>query len=110
MIQAHAFMTNKARLDPVMIQLPSALHTAYTTNITLSWAGTPEPRPVAFELVHAPAVSMTLQDGWYGTSALKREYLSANLYFDRDIVVLDTSKAKGVSFKVSCNHDLSQPA
>jgi len=100
MIQAQAFMMNKARLDPLMVQLPSALHTSYTTNITLSWSGTPESRPVAFDLVHAPAVSMTLQDGWYGTTALKREYLSANVYFDRDTLVLDTSKAKSVTFKV----------
>lgn len=102
MIQAHAFMNNKARLDPIMIQLPSALHTAYTTNITLSWSGPPESRPVAYELLHAPSVSMTLQDGWYGTSAIKREYLAANVYFDRDIVVLDTSKTRGISFKVLC--------
>lgn len=101
MIQAQAFMVNKARLDPLMVQLPSGLHTSYTTNITLSWSGTPESRPVAFDLVHAPAVSMTLQDGWYGTTALKREYLSANVYFDRDTLVLDTSKAKHVTFKVS---------
>jgi hypothetical protein len=61
MIQAHAFLTNKAQLTPTMVQLPSNLHTAYTTDITLSWSGTPEGQPVAYELYHAPSVSMTLQ-------------------------------------------------
>jgi hypothetical protein len=63
MIQAHAFLTNKAVLEPLMVQLPSNLRTPFRTNITLSWAGSPEARPVAFELVHAPSVSMTLQVG-----------------------------------------------
>jgi hypothetical protein len=40
------------------------------------------------------------QDGWYGTSSIRREYLSANVYFDRDTLVLDTSKAKNVTFEV----------
>jgi hypothetical protein len=61
MIQAHAFLINKAQLEPMMVQLPSNLHAPFRTNITLSWAGTPEAHPVAFELVHAPSVSMTLQ-------------------------------------------------
>jgi hypothetical protein len=44
---------------------------------------------------------LLLQDGWYGTSAIKREYLAANVYFDRDTLVLDTHKAKQVTFSVS---------
>ena len=44
---------------------------------------------------------LLLQDGWYGTSAIKREYLAANVYFDRDTLVLDTNKAKQVTFSVS---------
>lgn len=46
------------------------------------------------------AVLVSLQDGWYGTSSIKREYLSANVYFDRDTLVLDTRKAKNVTFEV----------
>lgn len=61
MIQAHAFLTNKAQLSPVMVQLPSNIHAPHTANITLTWAGSPEGRPVAYELVHSPSVSMTLQ-------------------------------------------------
>jgi hypothetical protein len=46
---------------------------------------------------------LLLQDGWYGTSAIKREYLSATVYFDRDTLVLDTRKAKNVTFTVRIN-------
>lgn len=66
MIQAHAFLTNKAQLSPMMVQLPSNIHAPHTANITLTWAGSPEGRPVAYELVHSPSVSMTLQVGGCG--------------------------------------------
>jgi hypothetical protein len=101
MIQAKAFLVNKARLEPMMVQLPSALTAPHTVSITVAWEGGPADRalPPTWDLHHAPSVSMTLNDGWYGTSAIRREYVAANVYFGDDTVVLDPRRGN-VTFKV----------
>jgi hypothetical protein len=100
MIQAHSFLMNKAELSPIMVQLPSNLRAAYTTNITLTWSGTPEARPVAFEVNHAPSVSMTLQvTSWLLNSiGMERAFVESR----RGIVQCASGEERFVGRRTAC--------
>jgi hypothetical protein len=97
LVQAQSFLLNRVRLEPMMLQLPSALAGPHTTNVTLVWEGGPEDgsEPLTWDLQHTPSVAMTLNDGWYGTSAISREALAANVYFHSDSVTLDPAGKRG---------------
>jgi hypothetical protein len=52
----------------VSLQLPSGLNEPHTATFKVRWTGAPAASgEVVYKLVHQPAVSIPLSDGWYGT-------------------------------------------
>jgi len=77
----------------MMIELPSKLRSAFSSKIRVTWNGPPHPNGVvSYDIQHQPAMSMTLDDGWYGSSAgINKIYLAASVRFDKAIFDLDTA-------------------
>lgn len=55
----------------MMLQLPTGVSASggpITASFTVSWTGPPHPQgTVAYRLVHQPAASISLSNGWWGT-------------------------------------------
>lgn len=87
-LQADAMLLNQVVLDPPMLVLPSRLRQPHTATFTATWEGPPHPDgTVTFNLVHDKALSMTLQDGWYGTEAvMEKRYVGADVTFSTPTV------------------------
>lgn len=62
-------MNNQLDISEPSMQVPTGLgEDTYTASFKVRWVGPPSPTgDVVYKLVHQPAVSIPLSDGWYGT-------------------------------------------
>jgi hypothetical protein len=59
---------NQLEVSQASLQLPTGLDEPHTATFQVRWTGAPAPSgEVVYKLVHQPAVSIPLSDGWYGT-------------------------------------------
>lgn len=112
-----SLLSNKLKVSPLMISLPSAISGPTTYTLSLIWAGEAAPAArrtaavaaaslVSYSVIHDPAAAMTVANGWYGSDhSISYVYEAVNAAFDRAEVAVDTTGSSKAELKVG--HQLS---
>lgn len=93
-IQADAFISNQLHVAPLMMTLPSEIRQPTNVTLQLQWQGQPLNTTTfmaVYDIEHVPAVSITLNNGWYGTNAsIQYVYRAAQMVPSMSAVAINT--------------------